>query len=82
MTEVKFTHTTYNTDVFVFADQVIAVLHLPTMKSTTLVGPGSTAIPVTDTVEEAIKKLTAAKAAAQPKESKNGVPKRKSKSRR
>lgn len=83
MNEVKFTHTTYNTDVYVFAEQVVSVMTLPTMKSTVLVGPGSTVIPITDSVEEAIKKLKlAAKPAAQPKEKTNGVSKRKPKVRR
>ncbi len=66
MTEVRFTHTTYQTDVVVFAEQAIAVLHLPTMKSTVIVGPGSTAIPVVGTVDEVTKKLMTAKA-VQPK---------------
>ncbi len=78
MTEVKFTHSTYNTEAFVFAEQVVAVLFLPTMKSTVLIGPGSTAIPVTDTVEEAKNKIKLAlKESAQTKEKKNGVSKRK-----
>lgn len=77
MTEVRFTHAVYKTDVFVYPEQIIAVLFLPTSNSTTLVGPGSTAIPVTDTVEETLKKINLAKTANNQKEKRNGVSKRK-----
>ena len=78
MTEVKFTHTTYNTEAFVFAEQIVAIFYLPTMKSTVLIGPGSTAIPATDTVDEAKKKIKQALIeSAKTKEKKHGVSKRK-----
>lgn len=67
MNTVTLTHTTYNTPVEIWVDQVIAVFVAPTMKSTVVVGPGSTAIPVLGTVEEVKSKINAAKA-AQPKE--------------
>ncbi len=51
---VKFIDTTHGREVYIFADQVFAVTYLPTFKSTVIMGPGSTAIPVTSTVEEAI----------------------------
>ena len=70
MTEVRFTHNTYKTEALIYAEQVFAVIYLPTMASTVIIGPGSTALPVTDTVEEANRKLQAAMAAAKAKESK------------
>lgn len=51
---VKFIDTTHGREVYIFAHQVVAVTYLPTFKSTVVMGPGSTAIPVQGTVEEAI----------------------------
>lgn len=68
MNTVKLTHTTYNTDIILYTEMVFAVFYAPTMKSTVVVGPGSTAIPVVGTVEEITEKITAAKNAAQAKE--------------
>ena len=51
---VKFIDTTHGREVYIFAAQVMAVTYLPTFKSTVIMGPGSTSIPVTATVEEAI----------------------------
>lgn len=74
MNTAKFTHTTYQTEVEVWPENVMAVFYLPTMKSIVLVGPGSTAIPVVGTQEEIVKKLTAAKKAAlTTQEGKNGT---------
>ena len=66
MTPIIFTHTAYKTDVVIFAEQVVAILFLPAMKSTVVVGPGSTAVPVVGTVEEVTERVRAAIAAAQP----------------
>jgi hypothetical protein len=60
---VVFTHTAYKSDVVVYADQVFAVFFLPAMKSVVLIGPGSTAIPVDCSIDEANEKILAAKAA-------------------
>lgn len=61
---VSFTHTSYQTEVRVFPEQVVGIMYLPSMKSTVLVGPGSTAIPVTCSIEEADEKISAALSAA------------------
>jgi hypothetical protein len=63
MNAVKFTHAVYNTDVYIFPEQVFSIFTLPTNKATTLVGPASVAVPVTCTVEEAVQLINQAKKA-------------------
>jgi hypothetical protein len=46
--------------VIIFAHQIVAVTQMPTMKATAIVGPSSTAIPVTDSIQDAITKIKAA----------------------
>lgn len=58
---VSFIHTQFNTDVTLYADMVFAVVYMPTMKSTAIISTGGAAVPVTDTQEEAIRKISAAK---------------------
>lgn len=73
MTEVRFTQTNFQTEVIVYAEQIVAITYGPVQKSTLLIGPGSTAIPVTDTPEEANRKIKAAMSAAKAKENKDGI---------
>ena len=56
-----FKEPTNGRDVVIFVDQVVAVSVLPNFKSTVVIGPGSTAIPVTGTVEEVASKIAAIK---------------------
>lgn len=47
-------------EIVVFVHQIVAVTRMPNMLATALVGPGASAIPVTDTIEEATAKIKAA----------------------
>lgn len=62
MTPLKFTHTTHNSDVYVYPDQIIATLYLPQFKSIALMGPGGAYIPIHGDLEEVTKQVTQAKA--------------------
>jgi hypothetical protein len=59
---VSFKEPTAGRDVVIFVNQVVAVTVMPNFKSTVVIGPGSTAIPVTGTVEEVVEKIKQAKA--------------------
>lgn len=67
-----FIEPTHNREVCVFVDQVVAVTIMPTFKSTVIVGPGSTAIPVIGTVQEVTEKIAAIKRAMYSKGEANG----------
>jgi hypothetical protein len=63
ITPVVFTHTTFKSDVIIYAEQVFAVFFAPTMKSVCILGPGGAAVPVDCSIDEANEKLQAALAA-------------------
>lgn len=57
----SFKEPTQGREVIIFVDQVVAVTTMPSFKSTVIIGPGSTAVPVVGTVEEVSKKIAAIK---------------------
>lgn len=61
---VTFTHTQFQTEVVLYADSVFGAVYAPTMKSTVVIANGGAAVPVTDTVEDAIRKITEARSLA------------------
>ncbi len=81
MNTVTFTHSIFNTDVVLFADAVYGAVYAPTQKSTVVIASGGASVPVLGTVEEAIRTIAAARAAAKPPQEDivtNGISKRKS----
>ena len=79
---LTFTHTTYNTEVFIYPEEVFAVVYMPTFKSVALLSKGGAAVPVVGDIKEITNRITAAKSAATNAiqgESSNGIPKRKRK---
>lgn len=62
MQPLKFTHTTFNTEVFIYAEQVFAVMFMPTFKSNVLMSIGGACVPVHGELTELQEQITIAKA--------------------
>jgi hypothetical protein len=68
VTEVTFIHTTHNTEITFYVEQIFAVTVLPQYKSVVIVGPGNAHQPVLGSLEEVKEAIRQAKASTNRKE--------------